>query len=83
MNILSGVFVFDSWVKKVRDKLNPLGIKVMLQYHDEILLCYPSEHKEFVSKALQEAMDDNNKELNLNVDISISIDLGKSYAECH
>ena len=83
LNQSSGVFVFDSWVRKVRAKLNPLGIKIMLQYHDEILLCYPNEHKEFVSKALQEAMDENNKELNLNVDISISIDEGKRYSDCH
>jgi len=83
LNQGSGVFVFDSWVRKVRAKLNPLGIKIMLQYHDEILLCYPNEHKEFVAKALQDSMDENNKELNLNVDISISIDEGKRYSDCH
>lgn len=83
LNQNTGVFVFDSWVHIVRQKLKPLGIKICLQYHDEILLYFKKIHEDIVVKILKESMDEVNKKLKLNVDISVSVDKGTNYAECH
>lgn len=83
LNQNTGVFVFDSWVYQVRQKLKPLGIKLCLQYHDEILLYYPKEHKDVVDNILRESMKIVNDKLKLNVEIKISIEYGLNYSECH
>lgn len=83
LNQNTGVFVFDSWVYQVRKKLKPLGIKICLQYHDEILLYFKKEYKDYVEKVLRESMKTVNDNLKLNVEIKISIDFGINYAEVH
>ena len=83
LNQGSGVFVFDSWLRKVREKLNPLGIKIIMQYHDELLLVCKKEMKEYVEACLYKAMEENNEQIKLNVKISNSVDWGTNYAECH
>lgn len=82
LNQSSGVYVFDSWLRKVRQKLNP-EIKVILQYHDELLLVCKPDRKEFVEHSLKSAMEDTNQEVNLNVDIKVSVDWGVNYSEVH
>lgn len=79
LNQGSGVFVFDTWVYHVRKK----AIKILLQYHDELLTMGKNEQAKFIAKKLQEAMDETNALLKLNVTIRISIDFGKNYADCH
>lgn len=81
LNQGTGVFVFDSWVKEVR-KYN---IKICLQYHDEILtkLQDTPEEKEKTKIKLRNAINKVNENLKLNVNFDISIDFGKSYADCH
>lgn len=83
LNQNTGVFVFDCWLRKVRAKLKSKGISVVLQYHDEILLVFKKEHREFVTSTLKQAMKEVNEMLNLNVEIGISVDYGNNYAECH
>lgn len=83
LNQNTGVFVFDNWVHQVRKRLKPLGIQLCLQYHDEILLYYPKEHKDEVESILRDSMRLVNEKLNLNVEINISIDYGRNYSECH
>lgn len=83
LNQNTGVFVFDSWLYKVRKKLKPYGIKICLQYHDEIMLYFDKKYKNIVNQILKESMEEVNDSLNLNVKIDISIDYGKNYAECH
>lgn len=83
LNQNTGVFVFDSWVHQVRKKLKPSGIKICLQYHDEILLYFKKEHKDYVENVLRESMKTVNDNLKLNVEIKISIDYGLNYAQCH
>lgn len=83
LNQSSGVFVFDSWVRKVREKLTPLGIKLCLQYHDEILLYFKKEHTDTVVSVLKQSMQEVNEEIKLNVEINISVELGNNYANCH
>lgn len=83
LNQSSGVFVFDSWVYEVRKRLLPLGIKIAMQYHDEVMLYFKKEHKDTVDKILRESMEIVNKKLKLNVEIKISIDYGQNYAAVH
>lgn len=81
LNQSSGVFVFDSWLRNVQKRIHP--IKVIMQYHDELLLVCKKEEKDFVEKQLHLAMEDTNSEIKLNVDIHISTSWGNNYAECH
>jgi DNA polymerase I-like protein with 3'-5' exonuclease and polymerase domains len=83
LNQSTGVFVFDSWLRKVRERLNPLGIKISLQYHDELLLKCKKEHKDIVEFHLKDAMASLNKELGLNVSIGNSVDWGINYGQVH
>jgi len=83
LNQSTGVYVFDSWLRKVRDKLKPLGIRVCMQYHDELLLVCNKVHKETVEKILKDSMNELNNEMGLNVSIGNSVDWGTNYAECH
>lgn len=79
LNQSSGVFAFDTWVRNVRRK----GIKICGQFHDEIAFPLYPEEKELVSQKLTDAIEEANEQLNLNVKLSISIDMGLNYAETH
>lgn len=83
LNQSTGVFVFDTWLYNFKVETKDIDCNVVLQYHDEMLVVCHKEDKEVVEKALLSAMAKTNKMLNLNVEISISIDWGKNYAECH
>lgn len=83
LNQNSGVYVFDSWLRKVRSKLKEYDANVVLQYHDEILLVCLLKDKDIIEQILQEAMVETNKEINLNITIGISVDFGENYAEVH
>ena len=83
LNQSSGVFVVDSWIYQVRKQLKSLGIKLCLQYHDELLLYCKKEHVLIVKQILRESMQIVNTNLKLNVEIKISDDEGSCYADCH
>ncbi len=83
LNQSSGAYVFNTWLMKVRTKLKPLGIKVLLQYHDELALICKKSQKDMVDKLLKEAMIEANKALKLNVQIQIDTQWGANYAEAH
>ena len=83
LNQGGGAYIFDMWVRNVRNKLKPYGIPVVLQYHDEILLYFKTEMYETVRDTLQESMVEVNERLQLNVTVRISVDPGLDYAECH
>lgn len=85
LNQGSAVYVFDVWCSFVRKE----GIKVCLQYHDEILFnCFIGnntieEVKEEYTSRVKRAMDKTNAMLKLNVTIDCSADYGFNYSECH
>ena len=79
LNQGSGVYVFDTWVNKARSK----GIKMVMQYHDEVLTIVKNELASSTGKLLKEAMQEANDQLKLNVKVGISVDFGKSYSDCH
>ena len=74
-----GCYCFDFWVRKIREK----GVKITFQMHDEIVVSLLESKKEELSKKLQNSIQEVNQELKLNVDLGISIDYGKSYADIH
>lgn len=81
LNQGTGVYVFDSWVRGVRDK----GYKLCGQFHDEIVL--PVEDKEEVinktREDLKEAISNVNKTFSLNREMDIDIQFGNNYSEIH
>lgn len=79
LNQGSGVYCFDSYVKKVREK----GIKISMQYHDEILFYLDENEVENISQKLNKSIEETNEELKLNIQLGISKDFGKNYSETH
>lgn len=79
LNQGTGVYCFDTWVGFVRKR----GLKICLQYHDEILIPFLKQYTEEVTTILQSAIKDTNDKLNLNVPLAVSVDIGETYAACH
>lgn len=78
LNQGTGVFVFDTWVAKVRQKY-PLTA----QFHDEVVLDTRGVQPYMIKEELQKAMDKTNAALNLNVTIKIDVQFGDNYAAVH
>lgn len=79
LNQGTGVYCFDSWVRKVRSR----GVKISLQYHDEIMAILLATKQEQVRDALQSAIKEVNEEIRLNVPLGVSIDFGLDYSLIH
>lgn len=79
LNQSTGVYCFDTWIKKVLSKREQLTAT----FHDEGVWTIKNGHREDCSKLLTEAIIETNKELNLNVQLSIDIQYGERYSEIH
>lgn len=79
LNQGTGVYCFDTWVSNVRKR----KIRICGQFHDEIIFLINPEEKELRRLQLLEAMEETNKQLQLNIVLSISVDFGDNYAEIH
>lgn len=79
LNQGTGVYCFDTHIRNVRKQ----GIKISLQYHDEIGFAFLKQDQEVIKKKLNKAIELTNQTLCLNVPLGISIDIGKNYAEAH
>ena len=79
LNQGTAVFVFDTWLKYLRQKRT----KISFQVHDEWTSEIYKEFQEFTKNKVLECIDLVNQELKLNVVIGCSIDFGQNYAECH
>lgn len=79
LNQGTGVYCFDLWVRQVRLR----GIKIMIQYHDEIVFHLRVGEEDQVSAKLLEAIEAVNNSVKLNVPLGVSVDFGTSYAEIH
>ena len=73
------VYCFDLWVREVRKR----GIKIMLQYHDEIAFPLLDYEKDIVEAQLKEAIEAVNNTVKLNVPLGVSVDFGTNYAKIH
>lgn len=79
LNQGTGVYCFDSWVRRVRGK----SIKVCGQFHDEIITPLLKGNEDKVKETLLTSIDEVNEELQLNVELGISVDFGPTYADIH
>ena len=79
LNQGTGVFCFDLWVREVRKR----GIKIMMQYHDEIAFSLLIGQEDNVKRILTEAIEAVNNLVKLNVPLGVSIDFGINYAKIH
>lgn len=79
LNQGTGVYCFDTWVRKVRSK----GWKLCGQFHDELIAPILKEKREEIKADLYKSMDETNQELSLNIKLNNSVDFGRSYADIH
>lgn len=79
LNQGTGVYCFDTHIRNVRKQ----GIKISLQYHDEIGFTFLKTEQQQVKDKLNKAIAITNEILKLNVPLGISIDIGNNYAESH
>jgi len=54
-----------------------------MSYHDEVLISVPKGTEAEVESKLKESMDEVNRSLNLNVSITVDVQVGGSYSEVH
>lgn len=79
LNQGTGVYCFDLWVREVRAR----GIKIILQYHDEIVFSYPKGMEDSINQILQDAIKTVNDKVKLNVPLGVSVEFGENYAKIH
>lgn len=75
----TGVYCFDRWVEKFRSKRPQLTG----QMHDEVILCVKVGLRDEITALLKWAIDEVNKELQLNRELDVDVQFGNNYAEIH
>lgn len=76
---MTGVYCFDTWIKYSRKQ----GCKISMQYHDEQMQNILKTQQEEIKQKLLTAIKLTNDELKLNIELGISVDFGRSYADIH
>ncbi len=79
LNQGSAVYVFDIWVTYMRK----LGLKIAMQYHDEVLFNVKRGHENIIKKKVEEAIRLTNEKLKLNVQVGCGVQFGGNYADTH
>ena len=79
LNQGTGVYCFDNWVKKCREK----GIKTVGQFHDEIIALVKEGDQIKTAMNMNYSIQELNEQLKLNVDLGVDAQFGKTYAEIH
>lgn len=79
MNILTGVYCFDSCIREYRAR----GIKISLQYHDEVMFLLKKIEQEDVKEKIITSVATVNGIVRLNVPLGCSIDFGMNYSLIH
>jgi len=79
---MTGVYVFDRWVYYLKDTFN---YDIIGQFHDEVIarIPYTKWHMDKAKKDFKKAIHLVNKGINLNRDLDVDIQFGKSYSEIH
>jgi hypothetical protein len=83
LNQSTGVYVFDRFTDYLSSELKLLNIFIPFQYHDEVLFSYLYLMTEEVKECAKIAVENLNKELQLNLPIKVSTQVGKNYEQCH
>lgn len=79
LNQGTAVYVFDVWVMYLRQ----LGIRIAMQYHDEVLFNVKKGSEDVVKELIAKAIELTNEKLKLNIQVACSAQFGDSYADCH
>ena len=79
LNQGTGTYCFDMWVKEVLSK----DVKLVGQFHDEIIFRSPPKHRKQVTKYLKDCVGKVNDMLQLNRDLDVDVDFGETYADIH
>ena len=82
LNQGTGVYVFDRWVYYLKNTFN---YNIIGQFHDEVIarIPYTKWHMEKAKEDFKKAIHLVNKGINLNRDLDVDIQFGKSYSEIH
>ena len=67
------------WLKEILKK----DVKLLGQFHDEVILDVPLGYRKAVTKYLKGCVSKVNSTLKLNRDLDVDVDFGKTYAEIH
>jgi len=78
-NQSTGVYCFDTWLSFCRQS----GIKIAMQFHDEVGFYAPETTSGYMGVVLKEAIKKANNKLNLNVLLDVDVQLGKDYSQTH
>lgn len=79
LNQGTGVYCFDKWIMAFRGKRPQLTG----QFHDEVILCIKEGAEDKCTKLLQDAIEQVNEELKLNVKLGVDTQYGKRYSDIH
>ncbi len=79
LNQGTGVWCFDTWVKYQRQK----GLPIIGQFHDETINLVKEKNKDKAAEVLRWAIEETNKELNLNRELDIDVQFGVNYSQIH
>ena len=79
LNQGTGVFCFDSWVKECRS----MGLETIGQFHDEIITLVKEGNEDKEENIMTMAINQVNQNIQLNVDLGIDAQFGRTYADVH
>lgn len=79
LNQGTGVYCFDMWIMAFRRKRSQLTG----QFHDEVILCIKQGAEDKCRRLLNEAIEEVNETLKLNVTLGVDIQFGKRYSDIH
>ena len=79
LNQSTGVYCFDSCIREYRAR----GIKISLQYHDEVMFLLKKIEQEDVKEKIIVSVAEVNGKVKLNVPLGCSIDFGMNYSLIH
>jgi len=77
LNQSSGVYCFDSWVRKIKHQ----GVRVIGQFHDEVIA--EVTDRDHTTKILKAAIKEVNADLGMNVELDVDVQFGSTYADIH
>lgn len=79
LNQSTGVYCFDKWLARCRKN----GVVALAQFHDEQCIEFKNGEEDVIRSKLLQAIKEVNDELKLNVQLEVSIKVGKTYADVH
>lgn len=79
LNQGTGVYVFDTWIRLIRNERPQLTA----QMHDEIVIEIKKGYRDKAEKLIRDSMKKVNGLLKLNVEITVDVQFGQDYSQIH